>query len=1066
MALITSVCSTPDELLPAFLEWVSHRPEDPFESQLVIVPNIGMAEYLDAAIRDTHGISANIEFAFTGKLRARSGIRTAMPWGVDETTWLILRALDDEALAEHCGLAQRLRDRPLAVARHIADLFDRYGSYRPGMLRAWRNGDALDDEAGSELDPRFLWQYEIFRATQKFAETQESTERDLPNRIALFGAGPPVGAQAELVHALAQDIEVHAFLLVPGALPATLERWAAPAIAALHHFDPSATRPITPCVLPNASLHICFGAAREFDAARDAILDELASDIGLNARDVTVLVPSLNRNASLATPILGAPLLGNAQHDKRSLPVRLADRVPAMTSETARAIDGILGLCAGRCRASEVLAVLRLPPVAAKFQISEDALDRCSDWVIDGLDVRWGLDGEHRSSKWRYDSSLDVGTWGPAIDRLLAGILIQNPTGIEAALPGLPNEPIVPFDDIAGSEFEVVGALASFVERLRELTESLNKPLSLTEWASSLNSILEVFIEDSTDNRPVIIALRRLVSHIEGLADQINRPIAISEFRGYVASSLDEQSGSARNRFDAITIGGLRARRAVPHAVTAIVGLDDDTTRPSAASGDDILIATRADRDWEAERSEETRLAILDSILATHRVSQESKEVGSSQVTITPGDLIITTSGWDIVTSRDLGVPVVIVELGEAIPSLLVDGGPGVDPSLGAKFRHRRRLADDSTYDPSGFQWFEATRAQLETTPISAIMRAEKDLLTIRDLTAPYRSPHDLYLRDGLDAALPIEVGSRDEEVDLEISNLQESILASDLIEHIAAGGEILDWRIGIQRRESLPPGRLGDSAIEALITDVLGLINVAGGILTPTERIEVSLEVGDALIQAEIDVIGDSVLRIHSTKLQARHLIEPWITLALLNLHDPSRSWSSLVAGKISQSKNKVSNYYPHCREIKLLPGTASEVIRHALGLRAAARMMPIALFPRASTATALGKAGVKGWGKADGNALGTEFENELTNDLDRASTQWFFSGATLDTLAETPLTSDEAGLINTFGSDSTNGEDGLENQEAASISAALAYVLNLRSAFTTTARITEFKPQVEAAQ
>ncbi len=1058
VALVTTVSSTSAELLPDFLEWVSLRPEDPFESQLVVVPNIGIAEYLDAAIRDTHGISANIEFAFTGKLRARAGIPTAMPWGVDETTWLILRALEDEPLAEHCGLAQRLRDRPLAVARHIADLFDRYGSYRPGMLRAWQRGDALDDEAGAELDPRFLWQYEIFKATQKFAENQETKARDLPNRIALFGAGPPVGAQAELVHALAKEIEVHAFLLVPGALPATLERWAAPAIAALHHFDPSATRPITRCVLPNSSLHICFGAAREFDAARDSILDGLANDKSLNARDITVLLPSLNRNASLATPILGAPLLGHNQNEQRSLPVRLADRVPAMTSETARAVDGILGLCAGRCRASEVLAVLRLPPVAAKFQISEDALDRCSDWVIDGLDVRWGLDGEHRSSKWRYDSTLDVGTWGPAIDRLLAGILIQNPTGIEAALPGLPSEPIVPFDDIAGSEFEVVGALASFVEQLRDFADLLNKPLSLSEWASTLNSLLEVFIDDNTDTRPDINALRRLVSQLEGVADQIKRPIAISEFRGYVGSNLDEQSGSARNRFDAITIGGLRARRAVPHAVTAIVGLDDDTTRSSAASGDDILIATRAHRDWEAERSEETRLAILDAILATHRVTPESKEDGATQVTITPGELIITTSGWDIVTSRDLGIPVVIVELGEAIPSLLVDGGPEVDPSAGAKYMHRRRLADDSTYDPSGNQWFEATQTRLEDAAPLGIMRAEKELLTIRDLTAPYRSPHDLYLRDGLDAALPIEVGSRDEEVDLEISNLQESILASDLLNHIEAGGEILDWRIGIQRRESLPPGLLGDAAIDALIADVLQLINVAGGILTPTERIEVSLEVGGSLIQAEMDVIGDSVLRIFSSKLQARHLIEPWITLALLTLHDPSRHWSALVAGKIEQTKNKVKNYYPHCREIKLVPGTESDVIRHALALRSAARMMPIALFPRASTATALGKAGVKGWGKPGADSLGSEFENELKNDLNRASTQWFFSGSTLDTLDETLLTSDEAGLINGAAAALAGAQTG------PSISAALAYVLNLRSAFTSTARITEFKPQVEA--
>ena len=229
---------------------------------------------------------------------------------------------------------------------------------------------------------------------------------------------------------------------------------------------------------------------------------------------------------------------------------------------------------------------------------------------------------------------------------------------------------------------------------------------------------------------------------------------------------------------------------------------------------------------------------------------------------------------------------------------------------------------------------------------------------------------------------------------------------------------------------------------------------------MTPTERIEVSLEVGGSLIQAEIDVIGDSVLRIFSSKLQARHLIEPWITLALLNLHDPSRHWSALVAGKVLQTKNKVKNFYPHCREIKLVPGTESDVIRHALALRSAARMMPIALFPRSSTTEALGKIGPRGLGKADRKTLGTEFETELKNDLNRASTQWFFSGSTLDTLGETLLTSDEAGLIN----GAATALDGA--QAGPTISAALAYVLNLRSAFTSTARITEFKPQVEEAQ
>ena len=134
---------------------------------------------------------------------------------------MVLGALESTELAEACGLTARLEERPLAVARHIAELFDRYHSYRPGLIEAWRDGEFVDDLGGGPLDERFRWQYDLFRAVDGANPRPAEEPRRLPGRIALFGTGAPVGAQADLIHALAHDADITAFLIVPGPLPST-----------------------------------------------------------------------------------------------------------------------------------------------------------------------------------------------------------------------------------------------------------------------------------------------------------------------------------------------------------------------------------------------------------------------------------------------------------------------------------------------------------------------------------------------------------------------------------------------------------------------------------------------------------------------------------------------------------------------------------------------------------------------------------------------------------------------------------------------------------------------------
>ena len=84
--LTTLTASTITDLLGPFLDWL-HRstPTDPFAAQVVVVPNAGVAEYLEDAIRSDprFGVCANVDFMFPGRFRQQSG---------EPATWQIGRA--------------------------------------------------------------------------------------------------------------------------------------------------------------------------------------------------------------------------------------------------------------------------------------------------------------------------------------------------------------------------------------------------------------------------------------------------------------------------------------------------------------------------------------------------------------------------------------------------------------------------------------------------------------------------------------------------------------------------------------------------------------------------------------------------------------------------------------------------------------------------------------------------------------------------------------------------------------------------------------------------------------
>src|SRR5690606_27719589 len=125
----------------------------------------------------------------------------------------------------------------------------------------------------------------------------------------------------------------------------------------------------------------------------------------------------------------------------------------------ARAILLSFSVLRGRLKASEVLDLLQLAPVRSRYGIEGTELERIARWVSDA-GIRWGADGEHKA-EFGVPAD-DVNSWRFGLRRLLLGFALPD-DGAQ-----LWNE-IVPLDEVAVSDLELVGKLCTFCERLFSL---------------------------------------------------------------------------------------------------------------------------------------------------------------------------------------------------------------------------------------------------------------------------------------------------------------------------------------------------------------------------------------------------------------------------------------------------------------------------------------------------------------------------------------------------------------------------------------------------------------------
>ena len=204
-----------EELLAGMAHRLRVPGRDPLATAHVVVQGPGMERWVAQSIARDYGVCANTQFPFPQQFLDRvfqalpSSEVTNPAWGVSQLTWWIARILDERRDdPEFAPMARHLTTRDgdwrlVQLARQLANLMDRYITFRPEWVFAW---DGLPDSAslsGGRLDSKILgeasgrdrWQavlYKTLRDQLGYGHAADRTRSFLEG----VGGGAPGGAAA------------------------------------------------------------------------------------------------------------------------------------------------------------------------------------------------------------------------------------------------------------------------------------------------------------------------------------------------------------------------------------------------------------------------------------------------------------------------------------------------------------------------------------------------------------------------------------------------------------------------------------------------------------------------------------------------------------------------------------------------------------------------------------------------------------------------------------------------------------------------------------------------------
>ncbi|MFZ5764779.1 MAG: exodeoxyribonuclease V subunit gamma [Thermodesulfobacteriota bacterium] len=330
--------------------------------------------------------------------------------------------------------------------------------------------------------------------------------------------------------------------------------------------DPEET-PAVPPVAGDLSIqfHSCHSPLREVEVLYDQLLHLLQQDPTLTPSDILVMAPELPVYAPLIRVVFDS-----SYSTATKLPYAIADLPAPGLQVLMDAFLHLLTVLRSRFRASEVLGLLDIEAVAARFFFTVDERELVRTWV-EAAGIRWGADKEMVVGEGLPPHDL---SWEAGRERLLLGYAMVVEKGREVV-------GAFPCPEVDEGCAVLLGRFLDFYDTLtrfrKRITSCEAEGGSLGSWSSLLGELLDAFFAGGPPyeaDRLILEAELAALAHEEEL---IGRPLHLS--LEAVRTCLFERHNAtlhARGFMGGgITFCAMLPMRSIPFRVICMIGMND-----------------------------------------------------------------------------------------------------------------------------------------------------------------------------------------------------------------------------------------------------------------------------------------------------------------------------------------------------------------------------------------------------------------------------------------------------------------------------------------------------------
>jgi len=349
--------------------------------------------------------------------------------------------------------------------------------------------------------------------------------------------------------------------------------------------------------------HIAHSAQREVEILHDQLLARFSADPDLRPRDIIVMVPDIDSYAPHIRAVFGQL----ERQDPRFIPFTLADQGQRGRDPLLIAVEHLLKLPDSRFPVSEILDLLDVPALRARFGVEERDLPTLHRW-IEGAGIRWGMNAEQRAGL-GLPEALEQNSWRFGLRRMLLGYAVGSALACEG---------IEPYDEIGGLDAALIGPLVALLDALEIAHQELTQPAPPKQWGVRLQALVQLFFQASNEHDDYLLTqleeLRETwLDTCESVGLQDDLPLTV--VREAWLAGLDQGRLSQRFLAGAVNFCTLMPMRAIPFKRVCLLGMNDGDY-PRAQPPLDFDLMGSDYRPGDRSRREDDRYLLLEALLS------------------------------------------------------------------------------------------------------------------------------------------------------------------------------------------------------------------------------------------------------------------------------------------------------------------------------------------------------------------------------------------------------------------------------------------------------------------